>query len=106
MVNSTDNASQFQKEVQLQWERFQTLMDAFVVNPADPAAEVTPFEVIWKRENTRLLRYGSRERETLGLPYLIVPWLGISRTYVLDLLPGSSMIEYLANHGHDVYLLD
>ena len=36
----------------------------------------------------------------------MVPWLGISRPYVLDLLPGNSMIEYLVNQGHDVYLLD
>ena len=106
MVNSTEFASQFQQDAQLQWQRFQAMFDAFVVNPADPPAEVTPYEVIWKRGNTRLLRYGSRERETLGLPYLIVPWLGISRTYVLDLLPGNSMIEYLVNHGHDVFLLD
>ena len=106
MVNSTEYASQFQQEAQLQMQRFQAMFDAFVVNPADPPAEVTPYEVIWKRGNTRLLRYGSRERETLGLPYLIVPWLGISRTYVLDLLPGNSMIEYLVNHGHDVFLLD
>ena len=106
MVNATEQGSQFQQEVQQQWQRFQALMDAFVVNPADPPAEVTPYEVIWKRGNTRLLRYGSRDREIKSLPYLIVPWLGISRTYVLDLLPGNSMIEYLVNQGHDVYLLD
>ena len=81
-------------------------MDSFVVNPSDPPIAVTPHEAIWKRGKTRLLRYGARDKITHPAPYLIVPWLGISRPYVLDLLPGNSMIEYLVNQGHDVYLLD
>ena len=40
------------------------------------------------------------------MPYIIVPWLGISRTNVLDMLPGNSYVEFMANQGHDVYLLD
>ena len=30
----------------------------------------------------------------------------INKPYILDLAPGSSMIEYLTDKGHDVYLLD
>ena len=68
---------------------------------------LTPHEVIWKRGKTRLLRYYSVERPVAyPTPFLIIPWLGISRPYVLDLMPGASMIEFLVNHGHDVYLLD
>ena len=37
---------------------------------------------------------------------IIVPWLGISRTNVLDMLPGNSCVEFMVNQGHDVYLLD
>ena len=36
----------------------------------------------------------------------MVPWLGISRPYILDMLPGHSMIEFLVQQGHEVYLLD
>ena len=106
MVNSAEFASQFQEDAQRNLERLQTLVDSFITNPADPPIAVTPHQVIWKRGKTRLLRYGAGQPATNPLPYLIVPWLGISRPYVLDLLPGNSMIEYLVNHGHDVYLLD
>ena len=113
LPNSRKTAKQQDRKVQSpqrNLERLQTLVDSFITNPADPPIAVTPHQVIWKRGKTRLLRYGagqpSAPSATNPLPYLIVPWLGISRPYVLDLLPGNSMIEYLVNHGHDVYLLD
>ena len=88
-------------------ERVQSLVDSFVVNPADPPMALTHREVIWKRGKARLFRYhSSKTPVTHKTPYLIVPWLGISRPYVLDLMPGASMIEFLVDHGHDVYLLD
>ena len=107
MVNSAEFASRFQGEAQRNVERAQALMDAFVVNPSDPPMALTPREVVWKRGKARLYRYHSEEREPAWpAPFLIVPWLGISRPYVLDLMPGASMIEFLVNQGHDVYLLD
>ncbi len=106
MVSSAEFMSQVQQDALKSMQRAQAMVDSFVTNPADPPIGVTPYEVIWKRGKTRLLRYGSAETARYPLPYLIVPWLGISRPYVLDLLPGNSMIEYLAQHGHDVYLLD
>ena len=106
MVDSTEFASQFQEEAQKNMQRVQTMVDSFVTNPADPPMAMTPNQVIWKRGKARLLRYGSRDCVKYAEPYLIVPWLGISRPYVLDLMPGSSMIEYLVDRGHDVYLLD
>ena len=107
MVNSAEFASKFQEESQKNMERVQAIVDSFVVNPSDPPMALTPREVVWKRGKTRLYRYHSTEREVAyPTPYIIVPWLGISRPYVLDLMPGASMIEFLVNHGHDVYLLD
>ena len=107
MVASADFASRFQEEAQKNMERVQTLVDNFVVNPADPPMALTHREIIWKRGKTRLYRYHSTDTPVAyPTPYLIVPWLGISRPYVLDLMPGASMIEYLVDHGHDVYLLD
>ena len=107
MVNSTEFSAKFQEEAQKNMERAQAMVDAFVVNPADPPMALTPREVIWKRGKARLYRYHSTETPVAWpTPYLIVPWLGISRPYVLDLMPGASMIEYLVNRGHDVYLLD
>ena len=96
-------AAQFQEDLKKNIERVQTLFDSFVTNPSDPPVGSTPSQVVWKRGKTRLLRYAPGQPKTNPLPYLIVPWLGISRPYVLDLLPGNSMIEYLVNQGHDVY---
>lgn len=39
-------------------------------------------------------------------PVLLVPNLGIAPPFILDLLPGRSLIEYLVGQGFDVYLLD
>jgi len=39
------------------------------------------------------------------VPLLIVHSL-ISRSYILDLIPGNSFVEYMVRQGYDVYLLD
>ena len=106
MVESTDFKSQSQQEAQRNMSRAQAVIDSFVVNPSAPPIAVTPHEIVWKRGKARLLRYRPQGQTSRPLPYMIVPWLGISRPYVLDLLPGNSFIEYLVNQGHDVYLLD
>lgn len=87
-------------------ERWNNWFDAFVSNPADPAIGVSPKDVIWRRGKTQLYHYHPQTESVAPQPYLIVPWLGISRPTVLDLLPGQSMIEFLVQRGHDVYLLD
>lgn len=87
-------------------ERWHNWFDAFVSHPADPAIGVSPKDVIWRRGKTQLYHYHPQTEAVAPLPYLIVPWLGISRPTVLDLLPGQSMVEFLVQRGHDVYLLD
>src|SRR5215470_290874 len=87
-------------------ERWQNWFDAFVANPGEPAIGTSPKDVIWRRGKAQLYHYHPRIEPTTSLPYFIVPWLGISRPTVLDLLPGQSMIEFLVQRGHDVYMLD
>ncbi|MFO0724160.1 MAG: alpha/beta fold hydrolase [Myxococcota bacterium] len=67
---------------------------------ATPATEVV-------RENKwRLLRYLPRPGGAVQkTPVLLVPSL-INRHYVLDLLPGRSLAEYLVAEGHDVFIID
>ena len=68
-----------------------------------PTVGATQHEVVWTDGQARLLRYGGAgERRT---PLLIVPSL-INRHYVLDLLPGRSVVERLREGGIDVWLLD
>jgi polyhydroxyalkanoate synthase len=87
-------------------DRVANWFETFVVNPADPPLGLTPKDVVWKRGKVQLYRYRQQADKISPVPYLIVPWLGISRAYVLDLLPGASLIEFLVQRGHDVYLLD
>ena len=79
MVESPNFTSRFQEEAQKNMGRVQAVIDSFVVNPAAPPIDVTPHEVVWKRGKARLLRYRAQGQTANPLPYLIVPWLGISR---------------------------
>lgn len=67
-----------------------------------PTVGATPAEVVFRENKWSLLRYRSSNG---GTPVLLVPSL-INRHYVLDLMPGKSLAEYLVAQGHDVYCLD
>ena len=64
----------------------------------------TPRDLVWQRDTARLWRYRSDQR-TCAPPVLIIHSL-ISKAYILDLLPGNSMVGFLIGEGFDVYLLD
>jgi len=69
-----------------------------------PTVGATPKDVVWQRDKAQLWRYeGGPIR--FDPPVLIVHSL-VSRSYILDLRPGSSMVEYLVNKGLDVWMLD
>jgi polyhydroxyalkanoate synthase len=110
MVNATAQAPQYaaamQQELWHNMERWGTWVSEFVVNPADPPMGQTPRDLVWRRGKITLHRYQPQTATLNPYPYLIVPWLGISRPYILDMLPGHSMVEYLVQQGHDVYMLD
>jgi polyhydroxyalkanoate synthase len=64
----------------------------------------TPRETVWTRGKARLYHYRP-ERKRHPVPVLLVYAL-ILRPYILDLVPGNSLVEYLLAEGFDVYLLD
>jgi polyhydroxyalkanoate synthase subunit PhaC len=64
----------------------------------------TPKDVVWQRDKAELWRYRNGTVR-YGPPVLIVHSL-VSRSYILDLRPGSSLVEYLTGAGLDVFLLD
>jgi len=64
----------------------------------------TPLDDVWTSGKVRLRRVRS-DGVTVEKPLLIVHSL-ISKPYIFDLLPGNSVLEWLRDHGHDVYLLD
>ena len=68
----------------------------------------TPREVVWTRNRARLYHY--RRAEGAGGTRRAVPVLLIYgfvlKPYILDLVPGNSLVEHLVAEGFDVYLLD
>ncbi|WP_096153240.1 alpha/beta fold hydrolase [Bacillus sp. FJAT-45066] len=64
----------------------------------------TKREALWKKNKATLWYYKSPKKqykEPLFLIYSLV-----NQPFILDLLPGASMIESFVNNGYDVYLLD
>ena len=59
-------------------------------------------DVVWRKGTATLHRYGSGGQ---GEAVLVVHSL-VSKPWILDLAPGRSLLEFLANEGFDVYLLD
>ncbi len=71
-----------------------------------PKVGVTPHDVVYRENKWSLLRYRPRaEGLAYRTPVLLVPSL-INRHYVLDLLPGKSLAEYLVNQGFEVFCID
>jgi polyhydroxyalkanoate synthase len=65
----------------------------------------TPREVVWQEGKARLYRYEPAAEKRFAVPVVLIYAL-ILRPYIVDLLPGNSLVEYLVNEGFDVYLLD
>lgn len=71
-----------------------------------PAVGSTPADVVWRENKLRLLRYrADPEAPAQGLPVVLVPSL-INRHYVLDLMPGKSLVAWLVAEGFEVYCID
>jgi polyhydroxyalkanoate synthase subunit PhaC len=76
----------------------------YLAGTLEPRIARTPRDLVWKLDQARLWRYrspGPRHRP----PILIVHSL-VSKSYILDLLPGNSMVEFMVGEGFDVFLLD
>jgi polyhydroxyalkanoate synthase len=77
---------------------------AYLAGANRPVMAQTPRDLVWKRDKARLWRYRSAERRQRP-PVLIVHSL-VSKSYILDLLPNTSMVRYLLGEGFDIFLLD
>lgn len=70
-----------------------------------PAIAPTRADPIWRENKWRLLRYRPTAARAAATPVLLIPSL-INRHYVLDLIEGRSLIEYLVGRGHPTYCVD
>jgi polyhydroxyalkanoate synthase len=76
----------------------------YVRGSSKPRLGATPKETVWQRGKAQLWRYrGGRVRH--NPPLLIVHSL-VSRSYILDLRPENSAVEFLLDAGFDVFMLD
>jgi polyhydroxyalkanoate synthase len=70
----------------------------------NPVVAQTPRDVVWQRDKATLYRYRSDERAYR--PPLLLTMSLVSKAYIFDLRPGSSLVEVMLDHGLDVFMLD
>lgn len=69
------------------------------------ALGTTPKDVVLAHGTMKLFHYRPLTDDVYRVPVLIVASL-VNRSYILDLAPGQSLIEFLLRQGFDVYLID
>jgi polyhydroxyalkanoate synthase subunit PhaC len=71
------------------------------------AVGLTPKETVWTLNKAKLYRYTPvvPPERRYPVPLLLIFAL-ITRSWILDLRPGYSFVEYMVGQGFDVYLLD
>jgi polyhydroxyalkanoate synthase len=102
-LNPTDLVARINRDVERSLLRARNGV-RYVRGTHRPKVGATSKEVVWKRGKAELWRYRNGEVR-YGPPMVIVHSL-VSRSYILDLRPGNSLVEYLTGAGIDVFMLD
>jgi len=80
-------------------------LNEMMVSPPDVKVGQTPHQTVFWKYNVRLEKYPARGAIHFKTPILITYAL-VNKPYIMDLLPGRSIIEVLVLGGFDVYLID
>ena len=70
-----------------------------------PPVGLSPKETIYKRGTLNLYHYQAQASELYRVPILIV-MATTNRSYILDIMPGMSFVEFLTKNGYDVFVID
>ncbi|MEQ8191238.1 MAG: class III poly(R)-hydroxyalkanoic acid synthase subunit PhaC [Candidatus Eremiobacterota bacterium] len=76
-----------------------------LLSPPDIKVGQTPSQIVYRKHKVKLIRY-SPVREQIYKTPVLISYALVNKPYIVDLLPGRSIVEVLVNSGFDVYLID
>lgn len=91
-------------DIESSFEKYMAGMHILLEGAKSETAQ-TPKDVIWTKNKAKLYHYEPTLEKRFPVPILLIYAL-INRPYVMDLMPGNSIVEYLVKQGFDVYMLD
>jgi polyhydroxyalkanoate synthase len=80
-------------------------MNEMLLNPPEVKTGCTPHEIVYRKHKTKLIRYRAAGKAVHRTPILIAFAL-VNKPYILDLIPGKSVVEILLAGGFDVFMAD
>jgi poly[(R)-3-hydroxyalkanoate] polymerase subunit PhaC len=103
VFSPTDLAARIRRDVERSVLRARNGIK-YVTGIGRPPVGLSPKDTVWSRDKVQLWRFHNKARRYRP-PLLLVMSL-VSRSYIFDLRPGNSVVEYLLNQGLDVFGLD
>lgn len=79
-------------------------LNELLTTPPTVRTGQTPWEIVYRKHKTKLIHYinpASQYKTPVFITFALV-----NKPYILDLIPGKSVVEYLVKAGLDVYMLD
>lgn len=99
-----DIVSKLREEVETLCEDNMEFMK-MMVDPPNPGVGISPKETIWTKNKSKLYHY-KPQAPSNGKPPILFFYALINKPYIVDIYPGTSLVEHLLKQGFDVYLFD